>query len=128
MVMKTGKEILTERIANGRALIAVDKHRIKRPLDPRMSAGEKMIWAAAYNDEYRRATLGMEPYTRRFENFEAARFAMLHAAKVVGAARGCAINQPAALAEIDSFCDERGFLINMLGSNKGEAEDKPRRR
>jgi hypothetical protein len=126
--MKTGKEILSERMANGRALIASDKHRIKRPLDPRMSAGEKMIWAAAYTDEYRRATLGMEPYTRRFEIVEAARFAMLHAAKVVGAARGCAINQPAALAAIDNFCEERGFLLNMLVNDKDAGDGKSRRR
>lgn len=115
--MNPGMKILAERVAMGKALRASDKRGIKRRCDPRMSDGEKMIWAAAYADEYRRATLGMEPHTRQLQDPEAARIASFHAFAVVGSAR---ILASAYHLDQDPRTDfpERAALVEMLVEGK----------
>lgn len=91
-----------------------------------MTSGEKMIWAAAYESEYRRWTQGRDPVDRRVEPYQAAKFALAYAAGVVTSARMAVDDQRLENAVHQAFLRTMVDHPKLLKEQHGPAETKER--
>lgn len=118
-----GAALLAQRRANGRALAEEARER-KKPRDiqdPHLSKGEKMLWAAAFADEYRRAIIGVIPHYRAPQTpLKAAEYAALYAFGAVTAARQAVREPPNTITPNDqpSLPLAKEFLSNMIGMKR----------